>query len=268
MRISSAKNPRVKNVVKLRHSHHRKEQNRFIIEGVRCIGRAVAAGVRIVEVFICDELLTDPAGKALAQRLRGSGTTCYDVPPEPLAKMAYRDQGEGLLAVAVRPELSLSSLPESDRGLYLLAEGLEKPGNLGAILRSADAVGADGLILCDRRTDVYNPNAVTASTGTVFSVPIAEATTDEAVAWLRQRHIRLVATVCEGGRDYAAVDWTAPVAIILGAEHEGISETMRDAADLKVTIPMRGVADSLNVAATATILLFEAARQRRGAGGG
>ena len=267
MKISSTTNPHVKNVVKLRHSHHRKEQNRFIIEGPRCIGRAAAAGVRIVEVFICDELLTDPAGKALAQQLRESEATCYDVPPEPLAKMTYRDQGEGILAVAVRPELALAGLPESDRGLYIVAESLEKPGNLGGILRSADAAGADGLILCDRRTDVYNPNAITASTGTVFTVPIAEATTDEAVGWLRQRHIRLVATVCEGGRDYVTVDWTAPMAIVLGAEHSGISEPMLAAADLRVTIPMRGVADSINVAATATILLFEAASQRRGSGG-
>ncbi|NLF30558.1 MAG: RNA methyltransferase [Planctomycetes bacterium] len=268
MKITSAANPHIKDLVKLRRSHHRKARDRFIIENARCIERAMDAGVRIVQVFVCPDLLTDPQARRVAGRLEASGTACYEVPEPVFAKAAYRQRPEGLLVVAERPSHTLNDLPAADRPLYVLAESLEKPGNLGAILRSADAVGAAGLILCDRHTDVYNPNAVTASTGTVFTVPIAEATTDEALAWLAARGAAVLATVCEGGRPYTDVDLTAPVAIALGTEHEGLSDAVQRAASEKITIPMAGTADSLNVAAAATVVLFEAARQRRERGRG
>ncbi|MFW6154052.1 MAG: TrmH family RNA methyltransferase [Planctomycetota bacterium] len=263
MRITSPSNPRVKDLVKLRRSHHRKVRDRFIIENARCIDRAMTAGVRIVEVFTCPTLLTDPAAQRVAARLAASDAPSCELTEPVFAKVAYRRRPEGLLAVAERPSHTLDDLPAADNGLYILTESLEKPGNLGAILRSADAVGAAGLILCDRRTDVYNSNAVTASTGTVFTVPIAETTTEEALAWLARRGVTILATVCEGGRPYTDVDLTGSAAVALGTEHEGLSDAVRRAATERITIPMAGVADSLNVAATATVVLFEAARQRR-----
>jgi len=263
MRIRSAANPHVKSVVKLRHSRHRKRQNRFIVEGLRSVRRAAAAGIRFCEVYVCEDLLTDPAAVQVAADLRQAGAARYELPTELFGRIAYRKHPEGLLAVAERPTHALADLPVTSCGLFVVAESLEKPGNLGAILRSVDAAGADGLILCDEHTDIYNPNVIRASTATVFSVPIAEASANAAIAWLREHRIALAATVCEGGEDYAALDWTGPVAIVLGSEHAGISPQMQDAADLQVTIPMAGEADSLNVAATATVLLFEAARQRR-----
>ncbi len=263
MKITSPANPHVKALVKLRRSHHRKASDRFIIENARCIDRAMAAGVPIVEVYTCPALLTDPAARQLAGRLAASGAPCYELSEPLLAKAAYRRRGEGLLVVAERPSLTLDDLPAVADGLYILAERLEKPGNLGAILRSADAAGAAGLILCDRRTDVVNPNAVTASTGAVFTVPIAEATLDEALAWLARHHVAVLATVCEGGRPYSDVDLTGAAALAVGTEHEGLSEAVQHAATDRITIPMAGTADSLNVAAATTVILFEAARQRR-----
>jgi TrmH family RNA methyltransferase len=178
-------------------------------------------------------------------------------------KISYRDRPEGLLAVGPQIRRPLASLRVPPAPLLLVAEAIEKPGNLGSILRSADAAGAHGLIVCDRCTDINNPNVVRASIGTVFSVPVAEGSSPETLAWLRERGIRTLAATPHATQDLYDVDLRGGIAIVVGTEQYGLSELWMKNADLAVRIPMFGQADSLNVAAATTILLYEAVRQRR-----
>lgn len=264
VKITSPANPHVKNAVKLRGSHHRKKTGRMIVEGERCISRALAACVPVEELFYCREMLGGQEWQGLVGRVAASGGQVFDVTPAVMGKMAYRDSPEGLLAIAPAPTCTLDDLPTGPEALLIVAENLEKPGNLGAILRSADAAGATGMILCGKRTDVYNPNAIRSSTGTVFSVPVAAASADQTIAWLRRNRIRILAATPAGEQVYTAADLTGPVALVVGSEHLGLSQTLLNQANARIRIPMKGAADSLNAAATATILLFEAARRRAG----
>jgi len=257
-RITSLTNPRVKAAVKLHRSHHRKTTGRMLIEGRRCIQRALAAGIAVEEFFV----VAAHEGGELVARAQVQGARIYEVPPHILERMAYRENPEGLLAVARAPQWSLDDFDPPADALLVVAEKLEKPGNLGAILRSVDAVGAHGLILCDKHTDITNPNVLTASTGTVFTTAVAEAERQQVVDWLVGRGVRILAADPAGKVPYTAVDMTGPTAIVVGSEHDGLSEAFGRAADEVIFIPMAGRADSLNVAATATVLLFEAARQR------
>jgi TrmH family RNA methyltransferase len=177
-------------------------------------------------------------------------------------KLAYRDRPEGLLALAPQLTCTLAKLKLPPNPLVLVAESIEKPGNLGTLLRSADAAGAHAVIVADPRTDVHNPNVVRASTGMLFAVPLAVADTAEVLAWLRERNIRILAATPHTDKNYTDVDMTAGVAIVVGTEQVGLSEVWMRAADLQVRIPMLGKADSLNVAQAATLLLYEAVRQR------
>jgi len=213
-------------------------------------------------MFYCETLFAGEDERAVANQVAQAGGRVFQVAEEVFRKMAYRDKPEGLLAVASIPAKLLEQLPYRGRPLFVVTENLEKPGNLGAIVRSADAAGADGLIVCDRLTDIYHPNSITASTGTVFRVPIAEAPADEAVSWLRDHGFQIFAATPNGRHSYTEVDMTGPTALAVGSEHLGLGEVILRHADCLVRIPMRGSADSLNVAATATVLLFEAARQR------
>lgn len=263
VKITSPANPHIKAVVKLQRGHHRREAGLTIVEEIRSIERALAAGLELQELYLCPELTESPAAGALARQAAAAGAAVFEVTPEVLAKMAYREHPEGVLAVVRVPQRTLEDLPRGPNPLLVLVEHLEKPGNLGAILRSLDAAGGQGLILCDRRTDIYNPNVIRASTGVVFLVPVVEAPLEAALAWLRAGGIRLLAATPEASRAYTATDLTGPVALALGSEHLGLSEVLKAAADEQIAIPMHGLADSLNVSAAATVLLFEAARQRR-----
>ena len=235
----------------------------MVIEGSRCIRHALNGGVVIEQLFVCQGMVLDGDVEPLARGVASAGGRVFEVPQPVLDKIAYRSRSQGLLAVARTGTYSLADLPLPPGCLLVVAENLEKPGNLGAILRSADAAGAHGLILCDKRTDVSNPNVITASTGTVFSVPIAEAPADQTLTWLNDRGVTTLAATPDGDCAYTEVDMTGPIAILLGSEHLGLSETFHRGADRRLVVPMRGAADSLNVAATATVLLFEAARQRQ-----
>ena len=179
-----------------------------------------------------------------------------------LEKVTYRERPEGLLAVAKMRKHELSDLPEYENMLYLVAETIEKPGNLGSMLRSADASGTDALIVCERMTDLYNPNVIRASTGAIFSVPTAVCDNQSAMDYLRSRGVKILAATPHTDFKYTDVDLTQPVAVVVGAEQTGLTDFWMDQADLKVNIPMLGEIDSLNVASAATILLYEAARQR------
>lgn len=263
MIITSVKNERIKYAVKLRDRKFRERGNHTILEGYRAITRAFENGIIIKECFYCPEIFLGGNENTLLAKLTEKNVEIQEVTPCVIEKMAYRDRPEGLIAVAVIREHLLDKLPVRENGLYIIAEAIEKPGNLGSILRSADAAGVRGVIVCDKCTDIYNPNVITASTGAVFTVPIAETDSKTAAEWLKKHNIKTLAATPHAEKIYTDVDMTLSTAIIVGTEQYGLSRFWLDRADLKIKIPMLGMADSLNVATATTILLFEAARQRK-----
>ena len=239
--ITSLDNPRVKEVSRLRKSRARRESGLFVAEGPREVERARAAGLVLQATFFAPELLAWDEGEEVSARV--------------LAKMAYRAEPEGVLAIVEIPHRDVPA----DATLLLVAVGIEKPGNLGAMARTADAAGADALLVGDANADPWNPNAIRASTGAVFTLPIATVTLDD----VRELHQQKIAAVVGAPRRYTDSDLTKPTAFIVGSEDEGLSDEWRDAADEQVAIPMNAqTADSLNAATSAALLLFEAARQR------
>jgi TrmH family RNA methyltransferase len=260
--IQSPANPRVKAVVKLRQRSHRGELGLMIIEGCREIERAVANRHVPSELFVCRELFAGTQEPELVERCRQAGAEILECAPEVFRKMAYRERPEGLLAIAPQVRHKLDELTFPDPALLVIAEAVEKPGNLGTILRSADAAGAHAVIVCDRCTDINNPNVVRASLGTLFTVPVVEAATADTLAWLQRKGIRIVAATPHADALYTAADLTQPVAIVLGTEQRGLSPAWLERADIRLRIPMLGQVDSLNVAAAAALLLYEAVRQR------
>ena len=266
--LSSLTNPKVKTVVKLRQRSHRDEWKQMIAEGYREIKRALDHDYRPTMLFYCEELFLKGTNEPkLIERARAVGAEIYSCTAPVFLKMAYRERPEGLLAVGPQPHCKLEDLElHTPHSLLLVAESIEKPGNLGTMLRTADAAGADGVIVCDRCTDLYNPNVVRASTGTIFSMPIVECDGDTARAFLREHNFSILASTPHAEKLHFDVDLTGNVALVVGAEQYGLTPAWMDGADLKVRIPMMGMADSLNVSAATTILLFEAIRQRVQAG--
>lgn len=263
MLIASLQNPRIKAVARFRRRTHREDGHAMIIEGYREVKRALENRHFPTEIFHCPALYQGENESALVDRCRAAGACLIECTPEVFAKIAYRERPEGVLAVApaLRPILADLKLPSDP--LLVAVEAIEKPGNLGTILRSADAAGVHGVIVCDKCTDINNPNVVRASIGTLFSVPLAEADSTAAIDWLKGRGIKIIAATPHATEDYYGVDLRTGIAFALGTEQYGLSPRWMEAADLKVRIPMAGQADSLNVAAAATILMFEAVRQRR-----
>lgn len=260
--ISSLQNPKIKNVVKLRQRSHRDEQKLMIIEGYREIKRAINNNHIPTELFICEELFQGENNQALINQCKDKGVTVYECNPVVFRKIAYRDRPDGLLSIAPQLCMSLESLTVPEQALIIVAEAIEKPGNLGTILRSADATGTHAVLVCDKCTDINNPNVVRASTGALFSIPVIETTSEKAIAWLRKNNIQTVAATPHTDKLYTDVDLTKSTAIIVGTEQYGLSNIWMENTDCKVKIPMLGQADSLNVAAATTILLYEAVRQR------
>lgn len=267
MPISSLANPKVKTVVKLRQRSHRDELGLMLVEGYREIKRALEHAYRPTQLFYCEALFLKGTNEpALVEQARAAGAEILACSAPVFLKMAYRERPEGLLAVGPQPRRSLEDLVLPPRALLLVGEGIEKPGNLGTMLRSADAAGAAAVIVCDRCTDPYNPNVVRASTGTLFSMPVVETGGEALRAWLRDHGFSVLAATPHTDRLHTEVDLTGNVAIVVGAEQTGLTPAWLAAADLQVRIPMMGLADSLNVSAATTILLFEALRQRLAAG--
>jgi TrmH family RNA methyltransferase len=263
MILTSPQNPRVKDVVKLRQRSHRDETGLMLIEGYREILRAIENHHAPTQLFTCPALFLGENEPALIARCVAAGAELVECSAPVFEKIAYRDRPEGLLALAPQLNCSLDRLTVPENPLVLVAESIEKPGNLGTLLRSADAAGAHAVIVADPLTDVHNPNVVRASTGMLFAVPLAVAETAEVLAWLRANKIRILAATPHADTDYTAVDLTQGVAIVVGTEQLGLSDVWMTAADIQVRIPMLGKADSLNVAQAATLLLYEAVRQRR-----
>ena len=260
--LTSVANPRVKAAVALRDRRERDRSGLTLVDGTRELRRALDAGVVVAEAFICEPLLAGADARAVLDRLHADGATVHSVNEPVFAKLAFGDRAEGVVVVVRVPSLALDNLVIPAEPLVVVIEGVEKPGNLGAVLRSADGAGADALIATDARTDPFNPNAIRASAGTVFSVPIAAASTEATLAWLRNRGLRIVAARVDADRPYTEMDLTGPLAIALGAETGGLSAAWTASDVAAVRLPMLGVADSLNVSVSAAILLYEARRQR------
>ena len=262
--LASARNPRVLAAAKLRRRAGRAAHPDVLIEGCRELDRALNNGCVPATVFFLPTLCEQSPQRDLLQRCLELGAEAFECTPSAFARLAIRENQEGLVAVAPRPAVTLAALSPPDPALVLVAESVEKPGNLGALLRSADAAGVDAVIVCDRRTDVHNPNVVRASLGTVFTVPVVETDSHEARRWLRARGLAIVATSPAADVPFTSADMRGPVAVVVGSEQHGLSRDWLDNADLAVRIPMAGQGDSLNLATTAALLVFEAVRQRAG----
>lgn len=260
--IKSLQNPRVKLVVKLRASRQRHRQGLFLIDGARELLRAIKGGIELAEVFICPPLCVSKDSQEVVERSKQAASRRTFVSRVVMRKLSFGDRAEGVVGMAVtpRPQLDEVKLPASP--LIGVLEGVEKPGNVGAVLRSADAAGVHALIVADGGTDLYNPNAIRASLGTIFTVPVCAASSAETLSWLRRMDVPIYATRPEGKRLYTNVDLRGPAAIVLGSEAQGLSDVWRAPDIVSIKLPMRGIADSLNVSATAAVLFYEALRQR------
>jgi RNA methyltransferase, TrmH family len=261
--ITSRQNVRVKEAAKLRLSRQRERQGRLVIDGARELLRAMDAGVEMVEGFICEPLLRDEEARQAAERLRQTRAVMATVAEEVFEKLCYGERTGGVLAIATIPERTLAQIKLPASPLVVIIEGVEKPGNVGAILRSADGAGVDAVIVADPRTDLYNPNTIRASLGTVFDRNVCTATGEETRAWLRQLELTAFAARPDAELLYTDVDYRPAVAIVLGSEAAGLSDRWAGSDIVGVRLPMRGIADSLNVSATAAVLFYEAQRQRQ-----
>jgi TrmH family RNA methyltransferase len=261
--ITSAQNPRVKDALRLRDRRHRDKLRRILIDGARELDRAMRAGVRLWEVFVCQSWCDSPDAQRVLQQIPNSGAEVLAVSENVFQKLAFGQRAEGVLGVAETPSRRLDEidLPENPRVVVL--EGVEKPGNVGAVLRSADGAGMSALVVADSRTDLYNPNAIRASLGTIFTLPATAATTAETLDWLRRRGLAIYAAVVQGRLTYDQADYRGPTAIVLGSEAQGLSKAWSASDITPICLPMLGAADSLNVSATAAVLCYESLRQRR-----
>jgi TrmH family RNA methyltransferase len=259
--ITSPANARVKQLVALRHRRARDRAGVTLVEGYVELGLALAAGARPLTLYVCPDLAGGDA-QPMIDRVAGLGAEVVRVSRAVFGKIAYRESPDGWLAVLPQVPTGLNQLDLGPRPLVLVCEGVEKPGNLGAILRTADAVGVAAVVAADPGTDWGNPNVVRASKGTVFSVPVASAPSAEVLAWMAERSLSLVAATPDGDTLLTDADLSGPTAIVVGSEARGLPEAWLDRADVRVRIPMFGRADSLNVATSAAILLYEAVRQR------
>ncbi|MBI1904029.1 MAG: RNA methyltransferase [Planctomycetia bacterium] len=266
--ITSVHNPRVKRAIALRDGRQRRKQGLFLIDGVREIARALEGGVEFAEAFCCDELCVDDAARALVRRIERR-LRPVPVVPAVMEKLAYGERCEGIVAVAKSPQRTLDQLPVGADSIVAVVAGVEKPGNVGAILRSADGAGISAVIAAGAGTDLYNPNTIRASLGAIFTLPVCAAGEEETRDWLRAKGFRALAARVEGGIDYRHADYRRPLAIVLGSEAAGLSALWSAGVpplgganeDVTcVTLPMRGRGDSLNVSAAAAVLFYEATR--------
>lgn len=290
--ITSIQNPRVKAAVKLRDARERRKQQRIIIDGVRELARAWQAGIELIEVFVCKELcrsdecqrliadLQRPnAGRTSVGPQRQTAPELIEVSAGVFEKLAFGARSEGLVGIARTPSTSLGQLYLQPNPLVAVLEGIEKPGNVGAVFRSADAAGVSALIVADGGTDLYNPNAIRASLGTIFTVPVCQASSDEALDWLTAHRLSVYAAWVDAHTPYTDADFKRPCALVMGSEARGLTDKWRERSRAtseppaeqaankqplitEVGIPMYGIADSLNVSTAAAVLFFEARRQR------
>jgi RNA methyltransferase, TrmH family len=259
-KIDSPKNPLIKALLRLKERRHRDREGRYLIEGVTELRRALTAGVPVETVLIAPAYLSADARHTLETL---GNLSLSELSEDAFKRLSFRQTPDGIMAVARVQPVILTDVQLSENPLLLIVDGVEKPGNLGALLRTADATNCDMVILTGGGTDIYNPNVIRSSVGSLFSRPVVQTDREQAIAFCRQHHIQLIASSPAAEADYWNVGYTTGVAIVLGTEHEGLSQTWFEAADTKVSIPMLGLADSLNVATSGALLLYEVLRQRQ-----
>lgn len=259
-KITSLQNPKVKNIAKLAKSRERKLQNLFVIEGARELSLALAGGYVIDMVFVCRELFSKTDYPDVLDRVPYD--LQVDVSEEVFRKIAYREDSDGLITLAIPQKHNLDSLKLSKNPFIILLESIEKPGNLGAILRTADAAKVDAVVVCDPLADLYNPNVIRSSVGCLFTVQTATCSSQDAYDWLQANGICSYAAELEASDWYHKADFTSPSAIIMGTEADGLTDFWLKNSNFRIKIPMRGEIDSLNVSVSTAVLAFEAMRQR------
>lgn len=257
--ITSLQNAKVKRLVLLQQkSSERRKSGLFVVEGQRELEHCLEAGYEVDSIYYCPEL------SELSVQPQSEKFLIYKVTRAVYEKIAYRGSTEGVLAVVKSHSTTLDELPKKEAPLYVVLESVEKPGNLGAVLRSADAAAADAVIVCDPLTDLYNPNLIRSSIGAIFSVPCVACSSEECISFLKARGVRILTAQLQDSHLYYNTDMRQGTAIVMGTESTGLTDVWRQAADAHIRIPMLGRLDSLNVSVSAAILLFEAVRQREG----
>jgi len=263
-KLTSLQNTRVRQAQRLRSKRGRQQQGKIIIDGGREILRAANAGCQIIEVFLCPEWSEAAGSESLCQQVIDHGLPIVSVTETIMQRLAYGDRTDGLVAVALAPAPTpLSTWDPPSEGLVAVLEKVEKPGNVGALIRTADASGVTALVLADAASDLYSPNTIRASIGTVFSFPVFQATAESTLSWLQQHEFQIWACQVDGKTEYHAVDWQGKAALVLGSEAYGLTPVWNTEGVDSVVLPMLGTADSLNVSITGAVLFYEALRQRR-----
>ena len=258
--IPSAQNPKIKDLLALQEkSKERRKKGLFVVEGRRELLHCVEAGYEPYAVFYCPDIISNADFDAVVENC---DCNYYEIPQHLYDKVAYRGGTEGVIAELHCKEMNLESLKLKENPLVVILESVEKPGNLGAVLRSADASGVDAVIVCDPLTDMYNPNLIRSSIGAIFTVPVATATSEETIKWLKDNNIKIYTAQLQDSEWYYDTDMKGATAIVMGTEATGLTTAWRKAADAHIKIPMLGKLDSLNVSVSAAILMFEAVRQR------
>ena len=265
--VTSAQNPKVKDLLALQEkSKERKKKGLFVVEGRRELLHCIDTGYKPYTIFICRDIISEKDLKeitdAITDRDLDKGCQMIEIPQHLYDKVAYRGGTEGIIAELHCKEHSLESLELKENPIVVIMEAVEKPGNLGAVLRSADAAGVDAVIVCDPLTDLYNPNLIRSSIGGIFTVPTATATSEETIAWLKRNGIKIFTAQLQDSEWYYDTNMKEGTAIVMGTEATGLTEVWRQAADAHIKIPMLGRLDSLNVSVSAAILMYEAVRQR------
>jgi len=262
MLITSLQNPRIRQVLKLKTSRGRKANGLTLIDGSREVSVALHSGAQLQEIFFCPECLDQREGDSLLKQLISLRIPLQEVSAKVYRKISFGEREDGLLAVCRPHRHQLDNFDFTSVSLCLVLEGIEKPGNLGAILRTCDAAGVQALLVTEVKTDIFHPNVIRASVGTVFRIPVITCGSSEARDYLKKNRIQIVSTVCQSEEIYTDVDFRDPTAIVLGSEEKGLSLFWKEQADRQVKIPMQGIADSLNVSVSAALLVYEVLRQR------
>jgi RNA methyltransferase, TrmH family len=267
IKITSNQNPNIKQVIKLRTRKERNLSNLFLIEGYRELKRAIEGKEKIISLFYSPEHFLQDNEFKLIEVLSLNQVNVFECAKYIFEKISYRDRPDGLCAIAEQKRKSISDLEKilvaKENPFFLITENIEKPGNLGTILRSSDAAGVDAVLVCDPCTDIYNPNVVRASVGTLFTIPVITSTSYEVIALLNKYNVKILAATPKATQVYTEVDMKTGIGIAVGSEQYGLSDLWLKKAENKVSIPMKGVADSLNVATATTLLLYEVIRQRK-----
>jgi TrmH family RNA methyltransferase len=258
--ITSLQNPAIKNIVKLSKSKERRDQQLFVIEGARELSLAIQSSYKIETVYVCREKFADTKYPNVLNSLHDN--ILFDISPAVFEKIAYRENSDGLVALARPKSHRLEDLKLSETPFIILLESVEKPGNLGAVLRTADAAAVDAVIVCDPQTDLYNPNVIRSGVGGLFTVQTSVCSSGEALEWLKRKKINIYAAELEAAEYYQNIDFRKSSAIVMGTEADGLTDFWINNATERIKIPMLGKIDSLNVSVSTAVITFEAKRQR------